>query len=149
MLRRGPNDHLQFHAEHGWQPLGLLQAQLAEQAGVEALLSVQHGPATLLCLRRASPWQLEDGADQGPAAAVFALRGLDLRLDGFMIQRRFDLTARELEIAQGLGDGLAAQALADRFGLRLTTVRTHIAALIQKTSSSRQAELLFRLRGRS
>ena len=58
-----------------------------------------------------------------------------------LLRRRFGLTAAEaafaLEIARG--DGL--QASADRLGVSLSTARTHLARIFEKTYVRRQAEL--------
>ena len=47
------------------------------------------------------------------------------------------------------GTVLDADAIASRMGVRLSTVRTHIAHLLAKTQSDRQLLMLARLQGRA
>lgn len=53
----------------------------------------------------------------------------------------FDLTPREIEVADGLANGFAAKQLAHAWGVSLYTVRTHIASLKRKTGARTLGEL--------
>ncbi len=58
------------------------------------------------------------------------------------LRRDFGLTRAEAEFTREIlkGDGLSATA--DRLGISLTTARTHLAHVFDKTGTSRQAELV-------
>jgi DNA-binding CsgD family transcriptional regulator/PAS domain-containing protein len=58
------------------------------------------------------------------------------------LSRLYGLTACEAELATLLGLGLSPSEAAEKRGVRLSTVRTQITALLHKTDSSRLADLL-------
>jgi PAS domain S-box-containing protein len=53
-----------------------------------------------------------------------------------------ELTSREWEVLSALVDGSRVPAIADRLGLRPSTVRNHLSAIFHKFGVSSQAELL-------
>ena len=57
------------------------------------------------------------------------------------------LTPRELEVLQGLADGLDSQAIANRLFISLPTERNHVANILSKLDAhSRLQALVFALR---
>ncbi|MCV7423074.1 response regulator transcription factor [Mycobacterium yunnanensis] len=51
------------------------------------------------------------------------------------------LTARELDVLPLIVEGLSNQEIADRLHLGVTTVKTHVANLMEKTGSSNRVQL--------
>jgi DNA-binding NarL/FixJ family response regulator len=51
------------------------------------------------------------------------------------------LTARELEVLPLVVEGLSNQEIADRLHLGVTTVKTHVANLMDKTGSANRVQL--------
>ncbi len=62
------------------------------------------------------------------------------RLDGDRTRPGFDLTPRETEILRLLGAGMSNQAIAERLGIRLATVRNHVQNLISKMQAHSKLE---------
>jgi len=56
--------------------------------------------------------------------------------------RLFALTAQELRVLALLADGAAPRQIAARLAVAVSTVRSHMKALFQKTCTTRQAELI-------
>lgn len=68
-----------------------------------------------------------DGAPMPPAARI---------------ARLFGLSVAEADIALALSAGERAEEIAERRGVRLSTVRTQLSAILAKTGTARQAELV-------
>ncbi|MBV8528556.1 MAG: response regulator transcription factor [Candidatus Dormibacteraeota bacterium] len=51
-----------------------------------------------------------------------------------------DLTSRETEVLRLLADGLSNQAIAERLGIRLATVRNHVQSVIEKLEAHSKLE---------
>ncbi len=58
-----------------------------------------------------------------------------------LLKIAFDLTRTEAAVAILVADGHGLGSVADELGIRLSTVRTHLQRVFQKTGTSRQAEL--------
>jgi DNA-binding CsgD family transcriptional regulator/PAS domain-containing protein len=58
------------------------------------------------------------------------------------LRRRFGLTPAEADVALEILKGDGRQAAAVRLGISMTTVRTHLSHIFEKTSVRRQAELV-------
>lgn len=63
---------------------------------------------------------------------------------GKLIKKLYDLTQAETLVAEALISGLTVQAIAQRQGLSIETIRTHVKKVLLKTGSSRQADLIAR-----
>ena len=63
-------------------------------------------------------------------------------LPGEAIGRKFRLTGAELQLLLALMDGLTLQGAADRFGVSIETVRTHLKRIFSKTDTTRQVDLV-------
>ena len=58
-----------------------------------------------------------------------------------ILARRYGLTPRETELAVHLGDGLTLPEIADALDIRLTTARTHLTRIFDKTGTRTQLAL--------
>ena len=61
------------------------------------------------------------------------------------LRRRYGLTEREAEIALHLAQGLGLPEAAEHLGIRLTTARTHLGRLFEKTDTRSQLALALRV----
>ena len=52
----------------------------------------------------------------------------------------FDLTPRELEVLQGIVDGLTNQGIAVKLGISSTTVRSHVSSVLAKLNVSNRTQ---------
>ena len=59
-----------------------------------------------------------------------------------LLRSLFDLTASEARVARGLAAGQSPEDIADSGGVAMTTIRTQIRRVLEKTGCSRQAELV-------
>jgi len=67
-------------------------------------------------------------------------QGADAKID--TLRAIFTLTATEASLAADLLAGMELRAIAARQGRSIHTVRTHLASLLSKTGTHRQAELV-------
>lgn len=89
----------------------------------------------------------------GPAAAdhvsttvaMFGRRRLCERLSVQWFARRHGLTSAEAEVLERLCDGLDPRAIADAQGVQLSTVRTHLGRIREKTGSTGIRQVLQQL----
>lgn len=58
------------------------------------------------------------------------------------------LTTREMQLVRGIEDGLSYKLIADRMGISIETVRSHIRNVYRKLEVSSKGELIARQRGR-
>jgi DNA-binding CsgD family transcriptional regulator/PAS domain-containing protein len=84
----------------------------------------------------------------GPLRKVMvALRRLDMATDMVACARQlFDLTETEAKFASALASGLSLAEAADAQGVRISTARTHLARIFQKTDTRQQSQLVSLLR---
>lgn len=89
-----------------------------------------------------------DARLRGGAAALF-LRAPEAvpRLDDATLRSLYGLTPTESRLAVLLAEGFTVAESAERLGMKITTARTHLAALFEKTGARRQAELVGLLSG--
>lgn len=62
-----------------------------------------------------------------------------------LLARMYDLTPAAASVAALLIGGLTTEEIADALGIEVTTVRSHLRQLFDRTGTSRQAELVQRL----
>lgn len=91
--------------------------------------------------------ELRTGLSPDAAAAVFIgapATAFDLDPDaiGNYLRRRFGLTNAEAAVALEMTKGDGREAVAARLGISMTTVRTHLGRIFEKTGVRRQAELV-------
>jgi DNA-binding CsgD family transcriptional regulator len=68
--------------------------------------------------------------------------GLEKDIDTDALIEMFSLTRAEARVASRLVSGLSVQEVAKEFGVGVTTVRSQLKALFEKTGTRRQAELV-------
>jgi DNA-binding CsgD family transcriptional regulator len=78
-------------------------------------------------------------------AAVFVACPGATRLPWRRVAVQYGLTQAEARLAVALCEGLSVEEAAARFGVSLATVRTQLKAVLAKTGTRRQAELVGRL----
>ena len=90
-----------------------------------------------------------DGGTRNPAGhmgglcAVFVHEPADTTpQSGEIIGKLFKLTGAELRVLLGLVGGATPAQIAERYGISIATVKTHLARLFEKTGTSRQSELV-------
>lgn len=78
---------------------------------------------------------------------MIALRRLDAATDMVTCARQlFDLTETEAKFASALASGLSLTEAAEAQGVRISTARTHLARIFQKTHTRQQSQLVSLLR---
>ena len=78
-----------------------------------------------------------------PAAIVFvADPDSALRIAQDQLRNLYRLTPAEAAVAMAIARGAGLQAVADELGISLTTARTHLQHVFEKTETRRQAELV-------
>ena len=64
-----------------------------------------------------------------------------------LVQSLFDLTPTEARVARSLAAGKTVENIASDSSVSLSTVRTHIRGVLEKTGCNRQAEVIALLSG--
>lgn len=83
----------------------------------------------------------------GPILITFEVLGSSRPLDADLAASVFALTPAEAELAEGLVAGETLNEVANRRGIAVTTARTQLARLFEKTGTTRQPELVLLLCG--
>jgi DNA-binding CsgD family transcriptional regulator len=84
-------------------------------------------------------WEFEQGA----IAAVFIARAETApEMPAAALALMYDVTPAETRVLELVVEGRALKEIAEKLGVSITTVRTHLARLFHKTGTSRQAELV-------
>ncbi len=78
----------------------------------------------------------------GQAVVFFKSREAAIAPPLRALTERYSLTGSELQVLMGLLNGADPQATADRLGVAVSTVRTHLHRLFQKTRTTTQSELV-------
>jgi DNA-binding CsgD family transcriptional regulator len=96
--------------------------------------------ATLLALR---PERVLGAFGRTPLAMLSIYEpGLEKALDPFLISTTFDLTPAEARVASLLVSGLPVKRIARELKVGLSTVRTQLKSVFEKTGTHRQSELM-------
>lgn len=98
------------------------------------LLSVQLSPLPVSARDIALP--------HGQVLVVIANMGTGLSSEHQRFQQRYGLTAAELALALEIAHGDGREAAARRRGISVSTARTHLSSIFDKTGVRRQAELV-------
>lgn len=78
-----------------------------------------------------------------PAVAILTERvPVTVGISADDLKRRFSISARETEVLGSLQDGLTNQEIADRLFVSITTVKSHLSHLYEKTGTRNRVELL-------
>ncbi len=78
----------------------------------------------------------------GIAGVVLHRHRTKPRMEPLMLERAFGLTPAETRVGMLLAEGESVHAIAQQQGVSVTTVRSHLKSLFQKTGIHRQAELV-------
>jgi DNA-binding NarL/FixJ family response regulator len=83
------------------------------------------------------------GQSHSAVAAVFVRKAsLDLHVPVDAIGTLYDLTPAELRVLQAVVDVGGIPAIAEKYGIAESTVRTHMKSIFDKTGAKRQADLI-------
>jgi DNA-binding CsgD family transcriptional regulator len=86
---------------------------------------------------------LGGGVEKRTVAAVFISNAADPpRLPADAIALLYDLTPAEVRVFELIVEGKAPAAIAQKLGVTLATVRTHLGRVFEKTGCARQADLI-------
>ncbi|WP_342241454.1 helix-turn-helix transcriptional regulator [Inquilinus sp. OTU3971] len=136
-------------AAAGAATAGLGAAARAAAAGARMLISRPSGRRPLVVA--VIPFRTDAVECRGGRTARVAVFVSDPdRIDApaaAVVRELFGLTAAEAEVAVEIGRGEGLQSVADRLSIAVTTARTHLAHIFDKTGTSRQAELVRLLLG--
>lgn len=84
---------------------------------------------------------LERLAKSGAVLVIVSSIGRESADCADTVRRRFNLTAAEVAVAMEIANGSGRRAASERLGVSLSTVRTHLTHIFEKTGVHRQAEL--------
>lgn len=101
------------------------------------------GVLHVLPVRRAA----HDIFGRGFALVVLTPIGTDKSPSIDLMRSLFDLTRSEARVARGLAQGRTAEEIADEGDVAITTVRSQVRRVLEKTGCSRQAEVASLLAG--
>ncbi|WP_407493633.1 helix-turn-helix transcriptional regulator [Pseudooceanicola sp. MF1-13] len=112
-------------------------------------LSLADGDGTPVARIDVSPWTGHHGddprhADPHAPVALLVVHDLRKRQDQALtiLQDRFGLTGAEARVALEIARGDGREAAAQRLGITLSTARTHLSRIYDKTGTRRQAQLV-------
>jgi DNA-binding CsgD family transcriptional regulator len=93
----------------------------------------------ILPLERRTGWR----GDRTPSVAVFVATSEHLSsISGGAIAALFNLTTTEAQVLEKIAAGETAKKIAVQMGIAVSTVRTHLLRILDKTGTRRQAELV-------
>ncbi|MDF1503771.1 LuxR family transcriptional regulator [Roseisolibacter sp. H3M3-2] len=144
LLDGGPDaERLRAEAQRVAWAVGA-QARRASSAPAAADLELRLGVRVVRLRGAVAPaWML--GREPG---VLVTLESVGTRpLDDAELRARFALTAREVEVARLLADGLSNQEIAARLGVSFFTARNHVERLLPKLGASNRARVGALLRG--
>jgi DNA-binding CsgD family transcriptional regulator len=81
------------------------------------------------------------------ALLIFHDPKISVELDPFIVAETFDLSPAEARVAVQLAAGKTAQQIAEESFVALSTIRTQVQTLFQKTGVTRQVDLIRLLSG--
>jgi len=123
----------------------LLAAIAAGVEGAQAvpLTSAAGGRFIASILPLDSGFRREASGEARAAAAVFVNKPAGrFEFPGEMLAKLFKLTGAELQILFALLDGATIAQTAQRFGIAVATVKTHLQRIFAKTGTARQSDLM-------
>ncbi|MDP2005604.1 MAG: LuxR C-terminal-related transcriptional regulator [Rubrivivax sp.] len=134
--------HLALRQAGRWVPLSRWHAQVA--AGGELTLPVEtDGGVPMQITLRAMP----AGVDAHAACWVLAtIERVQLTRTDAM-RRRFRFTRTQARLAEMLCAGMRPTHAAEQLGVKISTVRTHVGQMYEKTGTHSQAQLVALLHG--
>jgi DNA-binding CsgD family transcriptional regulator/PAS domain-containing protein len=131
------------------QALALAVAQAAEdeaqigRRGLAIPLSGKEGVPRVLHVLPLRSGALRAGLVNQAAAAIFVSTTLPSLADsGALAAQLFGLSAGEVRVFDLIAEGLTPSEAADRLGIGISTVRTHLLHIFDKTGTRRQSDLV-------
>lgn len=88
------------------------------------------------------PTQARQGSDPGAMVLLFPSEG-GARCDHRLLQRLYGLSSAESNVVLLLMEGKSPQEVAARLEVTISTVRSHLRRIFEKTGTRGQSELLF------
>ncbi len=122
-----------------WVPLSKWQAEVAAGQEVTLPLEVDGAPLQIV-LRAMNAGDL--GADpQGGCWLLATIERVQLTRNDAM-RRRFRFTRTQARLAEMLCEGMRPTHAAEALGVKISTVRTHVGQMYEKTGTHTQAQLV-------
>ncbi len=120
-----------------WVPIGKWHAELAAGRGVTLALEAD-GPAMQITLKPMTVLEPEVGPTTWVLASIerVVLTGADA------MRRRFRFTRTQARLAEMLCQGMRPANAAEMLGVKISTVRTHVGEMYEKTGTHSQAQLV-------
>ncbi len=114
----------------------LLEQAARGMGGAMRLNDMQGGAAITALL---TPWR--DASDTAPAVLVLLRDPTQQKASIEVLRKLFGLTPNEARVAAAIAEGVAPEEIAERLGVGLGTVRSHLRQALAKTGTHRQSEL--------
>jgi DNA-binding CsgD family transcriptional regulator len=122
-----------------WVPIGKWHSELIAGRSVTLALEAE-GPAMQLTLK---PMQVQVH-EAGTGTATWVLATIErvqlTRADA--MRRRFRFTRTQARLAEMLCQGMRPASAAEALGVKISTVRTHVGEMYEKTGTHSQAQLV-------
>ncbi len=110
--------------------------------GGAMMLATEDGEGTVAALVSPLPLSLDEAGGRGRVmVSLRTIRG-GLSVAASMIAALYGLSPRQADVAALLCDGLAPDEIAWKLGLKITTLRSHLAAVFLKTGAENQRDLV-------
>jgi DNA-binding NarL/FixJ family response regulator len=122
---------LSFHSEPSW-------VKAAFEAGAYGYITKSSAPEEI---ERAVREVLQDRFYVCPLAARAVILPAPVHLEGPSLEAGASLTPREVDIVRLVGAGLGNKEIANRLGVAVTTVRTHLSSVYDKLRPASRVEL--------
>jgi DNA-binding CsgD family transcriptional regulator len=121
----------------------LADAVALGQRGIGIPAPRANGEAAVVYVLSLPQGQTRSGAARGRSmAALFVISATSKPAPGDAVALLFDLTPSEARIFEKVGEGQELSAIAGHLGIKLSTAKTHLLRVFEKTGTSRQADLV-------
>lgn len=121
-----------------WVPLSRWQAELADGQELKLPLEGEGTTPMQVALRAMSPG---DGIPGAYGWILVTLERMPITRADTM-RRRFRFTGTQLRLAEMLCEGMRPTHAAEKLGVKISTVRTHVGQMYEKTGTNSQAQLV-------
>jgi DNA-binding CsgD family transcriptional regulator len=125
-----------------WVPLSRWHAELA--AGRDVTLVLEGEGVPMQAVLR--PMDAGDFARPAECGVLVTLERQTLAR-GDALRRRFRFTRTQAQLAEMLCQGMRPTHAAERLGVKISTIRTHVGQMYEKTGTHSQAQLVALLHG--
>lgn len=145
LLRVGPGDRLQVHAERGWTKSEDVLRPLEQSPSSDVIAIGADGDAPMQLSLRRVHGVLDERLSASEVFAVATVRPFNA--GGLaLLGHHYHLTPAEVRVVRCLLEGSKPARIAVELGVGVGTVRTHLSNLFAKTGTSCQSELVARLK---